>query len=60
MTKLAWTPWHKVVEIRPDLKSGELSLNIFAADLYDVAMGKAKPVYQDTFGNIQPQEMPQD
>ncbi len=47
MTKLLWTPWHKVVNIRPDLKSGELSLNIFAADLYDVAMGKAKPVYQD-------------
>jgi hypothetical protein len=47
MTKLPWTPWHKVVTIRPDLKSGELSLNIFAADLYDVAMGKAKPVYQD-------------
>jgi predicted AAA+ superfamily ATPase len=47
VTKLAWTPWHKVVRIRPDLKSGELSLNIFAADLYDVAMDKAKPVYQD-------------
>ena len=47
MAKLAWTPWHSVVKIRPDLKSGELSLNIFAADLYDVAMGKAKPVYQD-------------
>jgi len=47
MTKLAWTPWHQVVKIRPDLKSGELSLNIFAADLYDVAMGKAKPGYQD-------------
>jgi hypothetical protein len=42
MAKLAWTPWHKVVKIRPDLKSGELSLNVFAADLYDVAMGKAK------------------
>jgi hypothetical protein len=47
MAKLAWTPWHKVVQLRPDLKSGELSLNIFAADLYDVAMGSAKPVYQD-------------
>jgi hypothetical protein len=47
VTKLAWTPWHRVVKLRPDLKSGELSLNIFAADLYDVAMGKAKPVYQD-------------
>lgn len=30
-----------------DLKSGELSLAIFAADLYDVIMGKAKPIYQD-------------
>jgi hypothetical protein len=47
MTKVAWTPWHKVVKIRPDLKSGDLSLNVFAADLYDVAMGKAKPVYQE-------------
>jgi len=32
MTKLAWTPWRKVVKIRPNLKSGELSLNIFADD----------------------------
>ena len=47
MTKLAWTPWHKVVQLREDLKSGELSLSIFAADLYDVIMGKAKPVYQN-------------
>jgi predicted AAA+ superfamily ATPase len=47
MTKLAWTPWHKIVEVRPDVKSGEPSLNIFAADLYDVAMGVAKPVYKD-------------
>ena len=46
MTKLAWTPCHKVVKIRPDLKSGDLSLNIFAADLYDVSVGVAKPVYQ--------------
>jgi predicted AAA+ superfamily ATPase len=28
------------------LKSGELSLAVFAADLYDVMMGKARPVYQ--------------
>src|SRR5437870_2508507 len=47
MAKLAWTPWHKVVQLRDDLKSGELSLAIFAADLYDVVMGKARPVYQD-------------
>src|SRR5215471_10446364 len=47
MAKLAWTPWHKVVQLREDLKSGELSLAIFAADLYDVVMGKARPVYRD-------------
>lgn len=45
--KTAWTPWHLVVQLRDDLKSGELSLTIFAADLYDVVMGRAKPVYQD-------------
>jgi hypothetical protein len=42
-----WTPWHKVVRIRADLRSGELSLAVFAADLYDVAVGRARPVYQD-------------
>jgi hypothetical protein len=47
MPKISWTPWHKVVTLRDDLRTGELSLNIFAADLYDVAMGRAKPVYQD-------------
>lgn len=47
MSNLPWTPWHKVVQLRDDLKSGDLSLAIFAADLYDVIMGKAKPVYQD-------------
>jgi predicted AAA+ superfamily ATPase len=47
MAKLPWTPWHKVVKLRPDLKSGELSLSIFAADLYDVVMQKGlKPVYE--------------
>lgn len=47
MNKLPWTPWHQVVGLRDDLKSGELSLAMFAADLYDVIMGKAKPVYQN-------------
>lgn len=47
MSKLQWTPWHEVVKLRADVKSGELSLNIFAADLYDVAMEVAKPVYLD-------------
>jgi hypothetical protein len=35
------------VQLRDDLKSGELSLAVFAADLYAVAMGEARPVYQD-------------
>ena len=45
--KLQWTPWHKVVQVRDDLKSGELSLATFAADLYDVVMNKARKVYLD-------------
>lgn len=36
----AWTPWYKVVQVRDDILSGELSLSIFAADLYDVVMQK--------------------
>lgn len=47
MSRLPWTPWHEVVKLRDDVKTGELSLQMFAADLYDVVMGKAKPVYQD-------------
>src|SRR5947199_895605 len=43
----AVTPWHEVVQIRDDLRTGELSLSLFAADLYDVAMGTARPVYRD-------------
>ena len=41
-------PWHQVVQLRDDLKTGELSLAVFAADLYDVAMQKGRrPVYED-------------
>ena len=47
MSQITWKPWHQVVQLRDDLKSGELSLAIFAADLYDVIMGKAKPIYQE-------------
>src|SRR5438128_8860371 len=48
MSKLPWTAWHQVVQIRDDLKSGDLSLNIFAADIYDVAMKKGqRPIYED-------------
>src|SRR6266511_2793910 len=48
MPKLPWTPWHEVVRLRGDLKSGELSLHMFAADLYEVLMQSGKrPVYED-------------
>ncbi len=43
-----WTPWHEVVSLRDDLKSGELSLAVFAADLYDVVLQRGqRTVYED-------------
>ena len=48
MAKLPWTPWHKVVKLRDDLRTGKLSMNMFAADLYEVMMQNGKrPVYED-------------
>ncbi|HET8911646.1 MAG TPA: hypothetical protein VFN23_09305, partial [Ktedonobacteraceae bacterium] len=49
MTQTGLTPWHQVVRLRDDLKTGELSLSIFAADLYDVVMEKGNPVYRDPY-----------
>lgn len=46
--KPAWKPWHELVELRDDLRTGELSLSVFAADLHDVVMQKGeRPVYED-------------
>ena len=43
----SWKPWHEVVELRDDLRTGELPLAVFAADLYDVVMQKGqRPVYE--------------
>lgn len=48
MSKLAWTPWHKVVKLRDDVRTGELSLATFAADLYEVVMQRGtRKVYED-------------
>ncbi len=48
MPKLPWTPWQEVVRLREDLRSGELPLHMFAADLYEVLMQSGKrPVYED-------------
>ncbi|MFH1373963.1 MAG: DUF499 domain-containing protein [bacterium] len=48
MAKLPWKSWHEVVKLRDELRSGKLTLNMFAADLYEVMMqsGKRK-VYED-------------
>jgi hypothetical protein len=43
-----WTPWHEVVDIRDDVKSGELSMETFAARLYDVVQQQgSRPIYED-------------
>lgn len=47
MATLTTTPWHRVVELRPDLLSGELELAEFAADLHDVALDRGKAVYRE-------------
>ena len=47
MNNLHWKPWHRVVRLREELKSGELSLSLFAADLYDVVMNRGPAVYLD-------------
>lgn len=47
MAKLELTPWHEAVKLRNDLKTGELSLAQFAADLYEVHMGRGRAIYQE-------------
>ncbi len=47
MAKLPWKPWHEVVKLREDLRSGQLPLHMFAADLYEVMMQRGKrPIYE--------------
>ena len=48
MAKHRIKPWHKVVRLKEELRSGALSLAEFAADLHEVAMGKGhRAVYED-------------
>lgn len=48
MSEPSWTPWHQVVRLRDDLRTGELALNEFAADLYDVALQSGRRrIYED-------------
>src|SRR3990170_3068217 len=47
MAKLLSKAWHEVVKLRDDLRSGDLPLHMFAADLYEVMMQNGKrPVYE--------------
>ncbi|MCI0541153.1 MAG: hypothetical protein L0Z50_38615, partial [Verrucomicrobiales bacterium] len=44
---LKWKPWHEVVQLRDELKTGELSMSMFAADLDEVILKKGKrPIYE--------------
>ena len=41
-------PWHHFVALKPELKTGELTLAEFAADLHEVALARGKRVvYED-------------
>lgn len=41
-------PWHEVVALRDELRTGELPLHLFAADLYEVIMQTGRrPIYED-------------
>ena len=53
---LPWKPWHHVVTLREDLRTGELALNQFAADLYEVMMqsGKRPILYLGGGGDERP------
>lgn len=47
MAKLLWKPWHEVVKLRDDLRTGKLPLHMFAADLYEVMMQRGeRPIYE--------------
>ena len=41
-------PWHQVVRLKDELRTGELALAEFAADLHEVALAQGRrPVYED-------------
>ena len=41
-------PWHEVVRLKEELRTGELSLAQFAADLHEVTLAQGRrPVYED-------------
>ena len=48
MPKAQLPPWHHVVRLKDELRTGELTLAEFAADLHEVTSGLGKrPIYED-------------
>ena len=48
MTTTRLEPWHRVVRLKDELRSGELTLAEFAADLHEVTLAQGtRPVYED-------------
>ena len=48
MTTTRPEPWHRVVHLKDELRSGELTLAEFAADLHEVTLGQGtRPIYED-------------
>jgi predicted AAA+ superfamily ATPase len=48
MAKLPWKQWHEIIKLREDLRSGNLPLHMFAADLYEVIMARRKrPIHEN-------------
>ena len=48
MTATRPEPWHRVFRLKEELRSGELTLAEFAADLHEVTLGEGRrPIYED-------------
>ena len=48
MTTTRPQPWHRVVRLKDELRTGELTLAEFAADLHEVTLGEGRrPIYED-------------
>jgi len=48
MTTAKPKPWHQVVRLKDELRSGELTLAEFAANLHEVTLGEGRrPIYEE-------------
>ena len=48
MTSGKLKPWHELVDLKEELRSGELTLAEFAADLHEVMLARGKrPIYEE-------------